>query len=53
MWIMVAGPQWSGGAALADRCDACPRIGGASKGAEEEAERFVAAGRLIAGLVRP
>ena len=30
--------------ALADRCDACLRIGGPSKGADDEAERFRARG---------
>lgn len=33
--------------ALADRCDACLRIGGASKGADEEVERFKAAGKPV------
>jgi hypothetical protein len=33
--------------AAAERCDACLRIGGASKGADEEVERFRAAGRPI------
>ena len=33
--------------ALADRCDACLRIGGPSKGADDEVERFVAAGRPV------
>ena len=33
--------------ALADRCDACLRIGGASKGADDEVERFKAAGKQI------
>lgn len=33
--------------ALADRCDACLRIGGPSKGADEEVERFIAAGRPV------
>jgi len=32
---------------LAERCDACLRIGGASRGADEEVERFVAAGRPV------
>jgi hypothetical protein len=45
MWIMVAGPHRSGAAALASRCDACPRIGGPSEGADDEAGRFVATGR--------
>jgi hypothetical protein len=30
--------------ALAERCDACLRIGGPSKGADEEVERFHARG---------
>lgn len=30
--------------ALVDRCDACLRIGGPSKGADDEAERFRAQG---------
>ena len=33
--------------ALADRCDACLRIGGASKGADDEVERFKAAGKPV------
>jgi hypothetical protein len=33
--------------ALADRCDACLRIGGPSKGADEEVEGFLAAGRPV------
>lgn len=33
--------------ALADRCDACLRIGGASRGADEEAERFRARGKPV------
>jgi hypothetical protein len=33
--------------ALAQRCDACPPVGGASKGADEEAERFRAAGKPV------
>lgn len=33
--------------ALADRCDACLRIGGASGGADAEVARFVAAGRPV------
>lgn len=33
--------------ALADRCDACLRIGGPSKGADDEMERFRAAGRPV------
>jgi hypothetical protein len=32
---------------LVDRCDACLRIGGPSKGADEEVRRFVAAGRPV------
>src|SRR5215207_8538995 len=31
--------------ALADRCDACLRVGGPSKGADDEVERFAATGR--------
>ena len=31
--------------ALADRCDACLRAGGPSKGADEEVARFVATSR--------
>lgn len=30
--------------ALAERCDACPRIGGPSRGADDEADRFRAKG---------
>jgi hypothetical protein len=33
--------------ALADRCDACLRVGGLSKGADDEMERFGATGRPI------
>ena len=33
--------------ALAERCDACLRIGGPSKGADDEAERFRASGRPV------
>ena len=33
--------------ALVERCDACLRIGGPSRGADEEAHRFEAAGRPI------
>ena len=33
--------------ALAGRCDACLRIGGPSKGADEEVERFKAAGKPV------
>lgn len=33
--------------ALAERCDACLRIGGASRGADEEAERFAVAGKPV------
>lgn len=33
--------------ALADRCDACLRIGGPSKGADEEVVRFEAGGRPV------
>ena len=33
--------------ALTERCDACLRIGGPSKGADEEADRFLAAGRPV------
>jgi hypothetical protein len=32
---------------LADRCDACLRIGGASRGADDEAERFRLAGKPV------
>ena len=34
---------------LVDRCDACVRVGGPSKGADEEAERFRARGRPVYG----
>lgn len=33
--------------ALAERCDACLRVGGPSKGADEEMERFRAAGKPV------
>ena len=33
--------------ALAERCDACLRIGGVSKGADEEVERFKAQGKPV------
>jgi hypothetical protein len=33
--------------ALVDRCDACLRVGGASKGADDEAERFRAQGKPV------
>ena len=33
--------------ALVDRCDACLRIGGPSKGADDEVRRFEAAGRPV------
>jgi len=33
--------------ALADRCDACLRVGGPSKGADDEVKRFEAAGRPV------
>jgi hypothetical protein len=33
--------------ALADRCDACLRVGGPSKGADDEMARFEAAGRPV------
>lgn len=33
--------------ALADRCDACLRIGGPSVGADREVERFKAAGKPV------
>jgi hypothetical protein len=32
---------------LADRCDACLRVGGPSPGADQEAERFRASGRPV------
>lgn len=33
--------------ALTERCDACLRLGGASEGADEEMERFMAAGKPV------
>jgi hypothetical protein len=33
--------------ALTDRCDACLRVEGASRGADDEAERFRAAGKPV------
>lgn len=33
--------------ALAERCDACLRVGGPSKGADEEMARFAASGRPV------
>jgi len=33
--------------ALVDRCDACLRIGGPSRGADDEVKRFEAAGRPV------
>ncbi len=33
--------------AMSERCDACLRIGGASRGADQEAERFRAAGKPV------
>jgi hypothetical protein len=33
--------------ALTERCDACLRIGGPSQGADDEAERFRAAGKPV------
>jgi hypothetical protein len=33
--------------ALADRCDACLRIGGTSGGADQEVERVQAQGKLV------
>lgn len=33
--------------ALVERCDACLRIGGASTGADQEAERFLAQGKPV------
>ena len=33
--------------AVAERCDGCLRVGGASHGADEEMARFVAAGRPV------
>ena len=38
--------------ALAERCDACLRIGGPSRGADEEAERFLAAGKPVFRAIR-
>jgi hypothetical protein len=38
--------------ALVDRCDACLRIGGPSRGADEEVERFEAAGRPVYRALR-
>jgi hypothetical protein len=35
--------------ALVDCCDACLRVGGPSRGADEEAERFRATGRPVYG----
>ena len=32
---------------LVERCDACLRVGGPSKGADEEAARFWASGRPV------
>ena len=32
---------------LAERCDACLRIGGPSRGADEEVERFLSLGRTV------
>ncbi len=32
---------------LADRCDACLRVGGISEGADQEVHRFVAAGKPV------
>lgn len=37
--------------ALADRCDACLRIGGVSGGADAEVARFMAAGRPVSRRV--
>jgi hypothetical protein len=37
--------------AVAERCDACLRIGGQSRGADEEVERFRASGRPVYGSV--
>lgn len=51
--IEAAGPEsyarimMSLSLALADRCDACLRIGGPSRGADEEAERFRRRGRPV------
>ena len=46
--------------ALADRCDACLRVGGPSRGADDEVKRFEEAGRPIyraigevPGVIRP
>jgi hypothetical protein len=58
MALPVVAAAWDGDAAreeimmplslsLAERCDACLRIGGHSKGAEEEVKRFTAAGRPV------
>jgi hypothetical protein len=33
--------------AMADRCDACLRIGGPSRGADDEVERFLMRGRPV------
>ena len=33
--------------AAVERCDACLRIGGPSRGADAEVERFAAAGRIV------
>ena len=33
--------------AASERCDACLRIGGASKGADDEVDRFLARGRPV------
>ena len=38
--------------ALAERCDACLRVGGPSRGADEEMERFRAAGKPVYGDLR-
>jgi len=38
--------------ALADRCDACLRVGGLSKGADDEVRRFEAAGRPVYRSIR-
>lgn len=50
--VIEAGGEFDGimmplSLALAERCDACLRIGGTSRGADEEAERFVAAGKPV------
>ena len=42
MWIMMPLSL-----ALAERCDACLRVGGPSKGADDEMERFRAAGKPV------